>query len=202
MRDCLRTITPFLILPFLLSTAVPAQRPLPLVRVGVVIDGPWERNPLMEETTKREVQAITAREFDVRFPPEATVVADWSIESIQEALNRVMTDPDIDVVITWGLIASDLVCRRAEYPKPVIAPAIVDVEIQNVPFEKGAGGAGVPATGGGTAGPVLFVEARNLLDESYESRGIYAFDFAAGRNEVFLTPAPGRNLLAGLEWAF
>ena len=56
--------------------------------------------------------------------------------------------------------------------------------------------------GGETAGPVLFVEARNLLDESYESRGIFAFDFAAGRNEVFLTPAPGRRLMTGFEWGF
>ncbi len=51
-------------------------------------------------------------------------------------------------------------------------------------------------------GPALFVEARNLLDESYESRGIFAFDFAAGRNEVFLTPAPGRQVMAGVEWEF
>ncbi len=59
------------------------------------------------------------------------------------------------------------------------------------------------ATAAGAAGgAVLFVEARNLLDESYESRGIFAFDFAAGRNDVFLTPAPGRRLMAGLEWAF
>ena len=53
-----------------------------------------------------------------------------------------------------------------------------------------------------STGPVLFVEARNLLDESYESRGIFAFDFAAGRNDVFLTPAPARQLMAGLEWGF
>ena len=58
------------------------------------------------------------------------------------------------------------------------------------------------AAGATGSGPVLFVEARNLLDESYESRGIFAFDFAAGRNDVFLTPAPGRRLMAGLEWGF
>ncbi len=55
---------------------------------------------------------------------------------------------------------------------------------------------------GETAGPVFFVEARNLLDESYESRGIFAFDFVAGRNDVFLTPAPGRHLMVGIEWGF
>ena len=60
----------------------------------------------------------------------------------------------------------------------------------------------LPFAAAAAAAPVLFVEARNLLDASYESRGIYAFDFAAGQNEVFLTPAPGRNVMAGVEWAF
>lgn len=57
------------------------------------------------------------------------------------------------------------------------------------------GGAGV-ALGGLT----LFLEARNLLDSSYATRGIYAFDFSTFQNEVFLTPAPDRRVLAGLRW--
>ena len=54
----------------------------------------------------------------------------------------------------------------------------------------------------GRGGLRLFLEARNLLDERYETRGIFAFDFASGRNDVFLTPAPGRRLMAGIEWGF
>jgi iron complex outermembrane receptor protein len=46
----------------------------------------------------------------------------------------------------------------------------------------------------------LFVEARNLLDETYATRGIYAFDFSAGTNAEFVTPAPGRRYLAGVRW--
>jgi iron complex outermembrane receptor protein len=48
----------------------------------------------------------------------------------------------------------------------------------------------------------LFVEARNLLDEAYATRGIYAYDFSTGSSDVFLTPAPGRRYLFGLEWDF
>jgi outer membrane receptor protein involved in Fe transport len=43
----------------------------------------------------------------------------------------------------------------------------------------------------------LFVEGRNLGDEEYATRGIYAFDFSAGANSVFVTPAPGRRWFAG-----
>jgi iron complex outermembrane receptor protein len=48
----------------------------------------------------------------------------------------------------------------------------------------------------------LFVDARNLLDEEYATRGIYAFDFQTFRNETFLTPAPGRRVMGGVEWRF
>jgi len=48
----------------------------------------------------------------------------------------------------------------------------------------------------------LFVEARNLLDEEYATRGVYAFDFSTGAFDTFLTPASDRRLFAGLEWRF
>lgn len=50
-------------------------------------------------------------------------------------------------------------------------------------------------------GLTLFVEARNLLDSEYATRGIYAFDFSTFENEIFLTPAPERRWVAGLRWS-
>lgn len=41
----------------------------------------------------------------------------------------------------------------------------------------------------------LFAEARNLLDEEYATRAIFAGD-------AFFTPAPGRRYLAGASWVF
>jgi iron complex outermembrane receptor protein len=46
----------------------------------------------------------------------------------------------------------------------------------------------------------LFVEAKNLFDEPYATRGIFAFDFSTSTFEDFVTPAPGRRYLAGLTW--
>ena len=34
----------------------------------------------------------------------------------------------------------------------------------------------------------LFVEARNLFDEPYATRGIFAFDFSTSTFEDFVTP--------------
>ena len=54
---------------------------------------------------------------------------------------------------------------------------------------------------GSRAGRIgTFAEARNLFDARYATRGIYAFDFQAGANATFVTPAPGRSYLLGVSW--
>lgn len=57
----------------------------------------------------------------------------------------------------------------------------------------------------GERGARLFVEARNVLDRGYATRGIYTADVSTPlpyQNAVFLTPAPGRRWLSGIEWRF
>jgi outer membrane receptor protein involved in Fe transport len=46
----------------------------------------------------------------------------------------------------------------------------------------------------------FFVETKNLFDEHYATRGIFAFDFSTSVPADFVTPAPGRRYLAGLTW--
>lgn len=43
-----------------------------------------------------------------------------------------------------------------------------------------------------------FLQINNLLDAEYSTRGIYAFNFSTLAFDEFYTPAPGRNLLAGI----
>jgi outer membrane receptor protein involved in Fe transport len=51
---------------------------------------------------------------------------------------------------------------------------------------------------------VLFVEGRNLFDERYASRGIYAVDFNDPNfgSYAFVTPAPGRRVFGGATLTF
>jgi outer membrane receptor protein involved in Fe transport len=58
-------------------------------------------------------------------------------------------------------------------------------------------------TAGSRAGRVaLFVDVKNLFDERYATRGIFAFDFSAvpPADADFVTPAPGRRYLGGVSW--
>lgn len=51
-------------------------------------------------------------------------------------------------------------------------------------------------------GITLFLEATNLLDRTYATRGIQAFDFSTLQSTAFFTPAPGRRWLVGADWDF
>ncbi len=113
---------------------------LPVVNIGIIGDGPWDRNNELREFFQREILELTSGEFDVRFPEDKQIVADWSVEGIRRAGDRLLADPEIDMIIALGVITSNDFCQRGDLPKPVIAPAVLDIELQGVPLQNGASG--------------------------------------------------------------
>jgi outer membrane protein TolC/ABC-type uncharacterized transport system substrate-binding protein len=111
-----------------------------VIDIGVVIDGPWERNDIIVGMVKQEVLALTEGEFDVRFPEEKHIVANWTNPSVNDAIDRLLIDREVDMVLAFGVLASDNACRRERLPKPVVAPFVIDIELQGVPFRDGASG--------------------------------------------------------------
>lgn len=92
-----------------LGAASAAAEP-PLVRVGMVVDGPWEGNDAIRDLTRAEVVTLTGGEFDVRFPDALYLVGDWTVATAGANLEKLLADPEVDLVITWGLLSSHAVC--------------------------------------------------------------------------------------------
>ncbi|MDY7093484.1 MAG: TolC family protein [Acidobacteriota bacterium] len=122
------------------TEAAEAARERPIVRIGAVVDGPWQGNEGLRERTEQEILNLTEGEFDVRFPEAAYRVGDWTLEAAENALAELLEDSQIDLVITWGLLASQTTCCQQRLPKPVIAPVIIDADLQGLPSENGASG--------------------------------------------------------------
>lgn len=110
------------------------------VRIGVVVDGPWEQNPVIRDLTQREVLALTEGEFEVDFPDSSYLIGDWTLATARRNLERLLDDPEIDLVITWGLIGSHTACCIGEPSKPMIAPVVIDPSLQALPFQDGTSG--------------------------------------------------------------
>lgn len=106
------------------------------VTIGVVIDGPGQRARELLTASKQEIVAITKASFAVAFPDDKVLVRDGSPQSISEALDQLMADEQVDLVLAHGVLASNLVLGRGELPKPCVAPFVVDEHAQGL-VEKG-----------------------------------------------------------------
>jgi outer membrane protein TolC/ABC-type uncharacterized transport system substrate-binding protein len=115
----------------------------PIVSIGVLIDGESERTITLLDLLRTEVEALTKNEYDLRFPAEKMVVADWTRAGVEIGMGQLLADPEVDIVLAVGSIAADVAAGRAVFPKPVIAPLAIDAEVQEFPFEEATGGSGV-----------------------------------------------------------
>jgi len=114
----------------------------PIKTVGVVFDGPapaddtvlpLSRRDLTLATIKHELTALAAREFDIRFPQDKQLSGNWTLEGIRAAIERQMSDPKVDVILTLGALSTNEICRLPVVHKPVVAPWAIDINAQQLP---------------------------------------------------------------------
>ncbi|APG27960.1 hypothetical protein A7E78_08995 [Syntrophotalea acetylenivorans] len=122
----------------LLLVALPAAA-APL-RIGVVLDGPWAGNAPLLDLFKSEVIALTSGEFPVNFPDDKTITADWTMSGVKRVADKLLKDPEVDLLLAIGVLTSHDLAHRGPLPKPTVAPFTVDRAIQGYPLQQSASG--------------------------------------------------------------
>ena len=113
---------------------------LPVVRIGIVTDGPWARYPGIVGVFKSEIETLAEGEFNVVFPEDRVIDGGWSIPGVTAALDTLLAAPDVDLVIAMGVVATHEVCHRKKHEKPVFGAFVVDDKIQKLPMKDGTSG--------------------------------------------------------------
>jgi outer membrane protein TolC/ABC-type uncharacterized transport system substrate-binding protein len=116
------------------------QSDRPVVTIGIIYDGPVAGTEVLalqgfldlQRQIQEEFLVLTRRDFDARFPIEQRLQGDWALPTIVSALDRLLENPEVDLVLALGPISSALAASRKILPKPVIAPFIVDADAQNL----------------------------------------------------------------------
>jgi len=108
--------------------------------IAVIIDGPWDRNDPIREIFRTEIVGLLGEEFGVDLAEGSWRVADWTLPGIRREIDEAFADPDVDVVLGLGVLASNELCHRGPLPKPAVAPFIVDPTVQGVPLTNGRSG--------------------------------------------------------------
>ncbi len=121
------------------TSAVQGRGPQP-VTIGVVNDGPYLRLTRIHELFRTEIVQLLAGEFEPSFPAAKRIEGDWTLASIESALDRLLADPEVDIVLALGPVSSHVVAHRTNLPKPVVAPIIISAELQQLPHDgRGSG---------------------------------------------------------------
>lgn len=137
MKSIKRLVGPFMIL--LLGSHLIAQEK-DEVNIGIIVDGSWGENRVRLQTIRNEILALTTGEFNVQFPDAKVIESNWRIDEIRLAIDKLLADNEIDIVLTLGTISSLEVCQRQSLPKPVIAPFVLDADLQKLPVKQGRSG--------------------------------------------------------------
>ena len=103
------------------------------VRVGVLVDGESATVEALEEHIRRELAILVEGEFEVRFEARHRLSAAWTPDGADGALRTLLADPEVDLVLAVGLLASQRLCCLGKLPKPVVATTVVDAELQGLP---------------------------------------------------------------------
>jgi len=112
----------------------------PRIRVGVVTDGPTDREIFPVALIEHEVANVAGADNAIVFPTDKRFVGDWSLRGVDAALDRAIADKDVDVVVTLGVLASQQAAHRNRLTKPVIAPVVIDPVLQRFPLSEGKSG--------------------------------------------------------------
>jgi len=108
--------------------------------IGIINDGPQSRSLIPLDRIEAEVEALTAGEFDVRFPADKRLEGDWTMAGAQRVFERQLADPEIDIIICVGVMTCHVAGRHADLTKPVIASIVIDPSLQSFPFAAGTSG--------------------------------------------------------------
>ena len=129
-------------LVFILLTFVSNQglRASQTVNIAILYDGPVKREILNLEQVQKEINDLNGREFDIRFPDKYIRHGNWNMADIQQNLLTLLQDPNVDIIITNGLLGSHQASRIPNLNKPVIAPSVADRILQKLPYQDGTSG--------------------------------------------------------------
>jgi len=116
------------------------QQERTIFNIGIVTDGSTASDLEMIALFQQEIQTLAEEEFLVKFPKSMVLSGKDTAKGVNRALDRLFANPETDLVLALGTIASSEVLRRKTLSKPVVAPYVVNRSVQQLPIEDGSSG--------------------------------------------------------------
>lgn len=105
---------------------------MPQVTIAIVSDGSSERVTQKIGLLQAEINALLDGEYQVSYQQQA-YQGDWQLAQVQQAFRQAQRAAEVDLVIAYGPVASDVAVSSQRLAKPTIATIFLDAELQSVP---------------------------------------------------------------------
>ena len=136
----MRRVNPLSLLALLAILSAPAVQAAKVINIGIVMDGPMEHIGWSSELFRNELLVLTRADFDVRFPKAKQLDGAWSAKRIAAAHRQLQQDPQVDMVMALGYVASVTAALDPSLRKPTFAPFIMDADFQGLPSKGNSSG--------------------------------------------------------------
>lgn len=99
------------------------------VRVGTVMDGTNLELIMARSLFMEEIKKVSGGEFIFEFPKSKQLDAQFSINKMNEAIDKLQNDKEVDMVLLIGGITSQLCLKKTSFKKPTFAPFVFNVSL-------------------------------------------------------------------------
>jgi len=123
-----------------LTAAGIQERQLPVVTIGVVTDGPYQRQVGQADLLLQEIELLASQDFEVAIPAGKQLQGDFTASSISAALDQLMADPEVDLVVALGPVASHVAVQYRDLAKPLVGFMVIDDDWQQAPRDGDSSG--------------------------------------------------------------
>lgn len=122
---------------FLLTSVAQAEK---VTTIGILTDGQMEQAGWSQDQFISELLVLTKGEFELRFPKSKQLDGGWSAKQVTLAFKQLQSDPEVDMVLTIGYVASAVAALSKRLQKPTFAPFIMDATLLGLPSKGNASG--------------------------------------------------------------
>jgi len=121
------------IIILILGTKILSAQNKPTITIGILTDGNKQGTGAVAPKLKDELNSILGSKYDIQIPQDKILDAVWSAANASANYDRLVQDPDVDIILGFGILSGSAIGKQDAFTKPVISLGIFEPELHGLP---------------------------------------------------------------------
>lgn len=102
------------------------------INIGILFDGKDSRAAAFIASLRSELNALLGTAYNINVNDSHILNGQWSFSTIEDNYDKLVSNPEIRIIVGAGAITGAVISKKKKYKKPVISIGIVDPIIQGL----------------------------------------------------------------------